>query len=160
MYQETVRKKLGRMIDELKVGDTARFSKKVTDREVHLYMGVTGDTNPIYIDRNYAGRTVFSEPIVPGVILMGLIVALISNDLPGKGSITVSQQVEFLAPVRWNDIVITEVEVTGIDRKKNRVTLKTTCTNQDGVVVVNGETVVMPPVRLKSIMSYAFEDYA
>ncbi len=145
MYQETVRKKLGRMIDELKVGDTARFSKKVTDREVHLYMGVTGDTNPIYIDRNYAGRTVFSEPIVPGVILMGLIVALISNDLPGKGSITVSQQVEFLAPVRWNDIVITEVEVTGIDRKKNRVTLKTTCTNQEGKVVLDGEALVMAP---------------
>ncbi len=160
MYQETVKKKIGRMIDELKVGDKARLSKKVTDREVHLYMGVTGDMNPIYIDRNYAGRTSFSEPIVPGVILMGLIVATISNELPGKGSITVSQYVEFTAPVRWNDMVTTEVEITAVDTKSNRVTLKTTCTVQDGTVVVRGESVVMPPVQLKSIMSYAFEDYS
>ncbi len=159
MYQETVKKKMGKMIDELKVGDKAKFTKKITDREIHLYMGVTGDTNPIYMDRNYAGRTQFEEPIVPGVILMGLIVATISNELPGNGSITVSQSVDFEAPVRWNDMVTTTVEIISIDKKKNRVVLRAICTNQKNETVVKSEVVVMPPIRLKPVMSYAFEDY-
>jgi acyl dehydratase len=159
MYQETVKRKLGKMIEELKVGDKARFSKKITDRDVHLYMGVTGDMNPIYIDRQYASRTHFEEPIVPGVILAGLIVALISNELPGKGSITVSQCVEYLAPVRWNDLVSTEVEIISIDQVKNRVVMNAVSKNQRGEIVVKGETTVMPPIRLRSAMSFAFEDY-
>jgi acyl dehydratase len=159
MYQETVKRKLGKMIEELKVGDKARFSKKITDRDVHLYMGVTGDMNPIYIDRQYASRTHFEEPIVPGVILAGLIVALISNELPGKGSITVSQCVEYLAPVRWNDLVSTEVEIISIDQVKNRVVMNAVSKNQRGEIVVKGETTVLPPIRLRSAMSFAFEDY-
>jgi len=159
VYQETTKRKLGKMIDDLQVGDKAKFSKKINDRDVHLYMGVTGDMNPIYIDRNYASRTHFKEPIVPGIILAGLIVATISNELPGQGTITVSQQFNFLAPVRWNEMITTEVEIVAIDRTKNRVTLQTTCRRQNGAVVVTGESVVLPPLRLKAIMSYAFEDY-
>ncbi len=159
MYQETTKRKLGRMIDSLKVGDKAKFSKKITDRDVHLYMGVTGDMNPIYIDRNYAERTHFKEPIVPGIILAGLIVATISNELPGQGTITVSQELNFVAPVRWNEMITTEVEIMAIDIERNRVQLKTTCRRLNGEPVVTGELVVMPPPRLKAIMSYAFEDY-
>lgn len=159
VYQETAKRKLGKMIDSLQVGDKAKFSKRINDRDIHLYMGVTGDLNPIYIDRNYASRTHFKEPIVPGIILAGLIVATISSELPGQGSITVSQQINFVAPVRWNEMITTEVEIIAVDRPKNRVTLKTTCRRQNGAMVVTGESVVMPPLCLKSIMSYAFEDY-
>lgn len=159
LYQETTKRKLGRMIESLQIGDKAKFSKRINDRDVHLYMGVTGDMNPIYIDRNYASRTHFKEPIVPGIILAGLIVAVISNELPGQGSITVSQQFNFMAPVRWKEMITTEVEVIAVDREKNRVTLRTVCRRQNGAMVVSGESVVMPPLRLKSIMSYAFEDY-
>lgn len=152
-------RKLGKTIDQLSVGDRGTCVKTVTDQDIYLYMGITGDFNPIYVDSEYASRTRFREPIVPGILLAGFIVAGISTELPGKGTITVSQHFNFVAPVRRGDVITTEIEVLEIRERENRVVLRTTARNQSGELVVTGKSEVMPPPRVPSVLSYAFEDY-
>ncbi|MDI7246273.1 MAG: MaoC family dehydratase [Bacillota bacterium] len=152
-------RKLGRTIDQLRVGDHGTFTKTITDQDIYLYMGITGDFNPIYVDSEYASRTRFREPIVPGILLAGLIVAGISTELPGKGTITVSQHFNFVAPAKRGDVITCEIELIEVRERENRVVLRTTARNQNGELVVTGKSEVMPPPKVPSVLSYAFEDY-
>lgn len=153
------RRQLGRRIEELAVGDRAVRSQRITDRDVYLYMGLTEDFNPIYVEREYAGRTAFATPIVPGILVAGHIVAALTGQLPGPGTITVAQRFNFIVPVRCGDTLTTELEVTEIKVKENRATLKTVTRNQDGIIVVIGESEVEPPPKLRPVLSDVFEGY-
>jgi 3-hydroxybutyryl-CoA dehydratase len=136
---------IGKTIDELKVGDTAEFTKTVSEADIYMYAGVTGDANPAHIDEVYASNTFFKTRIAHGMLLAGFISTVLGNKLPGYGTIYMKQEVEFLAPVRIGDTVTARAEVVEIIQDKNRVLLRTTCVNQDGVTVVDGEALVSPP---------------
>ena len=136
---------IGKTIDELKVGDVAEFTKTVSEADIYLYAGVTGDVNPAHIDEVYASKTFFKTRIAHGMLLAGFISTVIGNKLPGHGTIYIKQEVNFLGPVRIGDTVTARAEVVEVLEEKNRVKLRTTCVNQDGNTVVGGEALVSPP---------------
>ena len=136
---------IGKTIDELKVGDTAEFTKTVSEADIYLYAGVTGDANPAHIDEVHASKTFFKTRIAHGMLLGGFISTVLGNRLPGNGTVYMKQQLEFLAPVRIGDTVTARAEVVEVIKEKNRVRLRTTCLNQEGKMVVDGEALVSPP---------------
>jgi 3-hydroxybutyryl-CoA dehydratase len=135
---------MGRTFDQLEIGDTDRFSKTVTETDIYLFAGVSGDMNPAHIDESYAKGTFFKTRIAHGILSAGFISAVIGTRLPGPGTVYMHQSLNFLAPVRIGDTVTAMVEVVEKLEKK-RVRLKTTCVNQDGVLIIDGEALVSPP---------------
>jgi 3-hydroxybutyryl-CoA dehydratase len=136
---------IGKTIDEIKIGDTAEFSKTVSESDVYLYAGVTGDFNPAHINETYAAQTFFKTRIAHGILCAGFISTVIGTKLPGTGSIYIKQELNFLAPVRFGDTITARVEVIEINTDKNRVRLSTTCVNQKGTQVLDGEAIISPP---------------
>lgn len=136
---------IGKTIGELSVGDAAEFAKTVSEADVYMYAGVTGDFNPAHINESYAGNTFFKTRIAHGMLTAGFISAILGYQLPGPGTIYMKQALSFLAPVRIGDTITARAEVIEINEEKNRVRLKTTCTNQDGKQVLDGEAMVSPP---------------
>lgn len=137
----------GKTIDQISVGDSEKFSKTISESDVYLFAGVTGDFNPAHIDEEYAKNTYFKKRIAHGILSGGLISTVIGTKLPGPGSIYREQQLKFLAPVYIGDTVTAKVEVKEMNTEKNKITLQTTCHNQDGVMVVDGLAVIHPPMK-------------
>lgn len=136
---------IGKTIKELKVGESAVFSKTISESDVYLYAGVTGDLNPAHINEEYAKKTFFKTRIAHGMLSAGLISTVLGNELPGPGSVYIRQELNFLAPVHMGDTVTAIAEVIEILSEENRVKLKTSCINQNGVTVLDGEAVASPP---------------
>jgi 3-hydroxybutyryl-CoA dehydratase len=127
----------------LKVGDTASLTRKVTDADIRAFAEVSGDHNPIHLDDEYAATTRFGQRIAHGMFGASLISAVLGNELPGTGSIYLSQTLKFLAPVYLGDIVTARVTVTKIRDDKPIVTLECVCENQGGETLIKGEAVVL-----------------
>ncbi|MEJ2134808.1 MAG: MaoC family dehydratase [Desulfofustis sp.] len=136
---------IGKTIAELKVGEQASFSKTISESDVYLYAGITGDFNPAHVNEDYAQTTAFKTRIAHGMLTAGLISNLLGTRLPGPGSIYMSQSLKFLAPVTIGDTITATVEVIEILTEKKRVRLKTTCANQEGSIVLDGEALISPP---------------
>lgn len=136
---------IGKTIKELKVGERAEFTKTISESDVYLYAGVTGDLNPAHINEEYAKKTFFKTRIAHGLLSAGLISTVLGNELPGPGSVYIRQELNFLAPVHMGDTVTARAEVIEILSEENRVKLKTSCINQNGVTVLDGEAMVSPP---------------
>ena len=134
---------------ELAVGDSAERVFAVTDEAVRAFAAVSGDANPVHLDDAYAARTVFRGRVAHGMLLGGHISAVLANQLPGPGSIYLSQSLHFDAPVRIGDAVTVRVEVTAIDQTSRHAFLTTVCSVGDKVVA-RGEAVVIPPRRRKA----------
>jgi len=136
---------IGLPIDAIEVGDSAELTRRVTDEVIAEFVDAVGDYNPVHSDRDYAAGTMFKEPIAPGIWTAGLISAVIGTRLPGPGAIYLSQDLKFLKPVKFGDVVSARVLVVETNREKNRMRLTTVCTNQRGEEVLTGEALVMPP---------------
>ena len=132
-------------IDHLTVGQSASFSKTISEHDIYEFAGITGDLNPAHINEEYARNTHFRGRIAHGILSAGLISAAIAMQLPGPGSIYLGQTLKFTAPVRIGDTITATVTITELNTGKNRVKLHTVCTNQEGAVVIDGEASVMPP---------------
>ena len=135
----------GKTIEELKVGDTARFSKTISESDVYMFAGVTGDLNPAHVNEEYAKGTFFKTRIVHGMLTASLISTVVGTMLPGPGTVYMRQEVSFLAPVKFGDTITAIAEVAEIIADKKRVRLKTYCINQENQTVVDGEALVSPP---------------
>ena len=128
----------------VKVGDRAEFEKTVTAEDVARFADVTGDTNPLHRDPDYAAKTRFGECIAHGMLSAGFISAALGTKLaPDCCVVYLSQSLRFLRPVKIGETVRAVVEVKGTDSQKRIVTLETDCFNQDGEPVVKGEAVVL-----------------
>lgn len=138
---------LGKTIDELHIGQTAQFSKTVSETDVYLFAGITGDFNPAHVNQAYAEKTTFKTRIAHGMLSAGFISNVLGNTLPGPGTIYIQQVLNFRAPVSIGDTITASAEVIEINHEKKRVRLKTICTNQDDTVVLEGEATVSPPRR-------------
>ncbi len=134
----------GKTIKEIKIGDKASIAKTITEGDVYLFAGITGDQNPAHINEEVAKNTIFKGRIAHGMLLAGLISAVLGMQLPGPGTIYMGQDLKFTAPVRFGDTITAQVEVIEIIKEKI-VKLETTCTNQEGAFVVEGTAIVMPP---------------
>ena len=135
----------GKSIDELKVGDSAQISKTITEEVINDFARVTGDFNPVHLDQAYAEKTFFKGRIAHGLFSVGLLSTVLGNILPGHGTIYLSQEIKFLAPVRIGDTITAKVEVIELVPEKNRAKFRTTCINQDRKIVVDGIAWAMPP---------------
>jgi acyl dehydratase len=126
----------------LKVGDVARRSRIVTERDIELFTELTGDRNPLHYDREAAQQSRFGGLIVQGGITSGLLNAIVAEDLPGPGSVFLHVDWSFNAPVRPGDEITAEVEVLEVREDKPITRLRTTITNGEGTVVLDGTALV------------------
>ena len=133
-------------IDQLQPGMSASIAKTVTEADIILFAGISTDVNPAHLDEEYAKGTMFGGRIAHGMLSAGFISAVLANKLPGPGTIYLSQTLKFKAPVRPGDTVTATVTVKEVNVAKNRVTLDTVCTVA-GKVVIEGESLMMPPAR-------------
>jgi 3-hydroxybutyryl-CoA dehydratase len=133
-------------IEDLKVGMTTSFAKTITEADIVLFAGVSGDNNAMHINEEFAAKTAFKGRIAHGMLSASVISAAIANKLPGPGTIYLSQSLRFRAPVRPGDTVLAHVTVTEVITERRRVSLRTECMVADQVVI-DGEALVMTTSR-------------
>jgi 3-hydroxybutyryl-CoA dehydratase len=126
-----------------KAGDAVTRTKTITDEDIRAFAELSGDRNPVHLDDEYASGTRFGRRIAHGMLAASLISATLANELPGSGSVYLSQTLRFVAPVFPGDTVTAHVEVTKVREDKPIVTLETVCTNQRGEKLIEGEAVVL-----------------
>ncbi|HET6597815.1 MAG TPA: MaoC family dehydratase [Anaerolineales bacterium] len=127
----------------LNPGEKASRTTTITDEMIRAFAALSGDNNPVHLDDTYARTTRFGRRIAHGMIAAGLISATLANDLPGPGTVYLSQTLQFKAPVFPGETLTTTVEVKSVRADKPIATLATSCKNQDGKVVLEGEAVVL-----------------
>jgi acyl dehydratase len=127
----------------LKIGDSASFQKTITADDIERFAELTGDRNPVHLDDDFARRTRFGRRIAHGMLGASLISAALAQELPGRGTIYLSQTLQFTAPIYPNDTITAQVVITNIREDKPIVTLETICVNQRGETVIRGEAVVL-----------------
>ena len=128
--------------EDIKVGDDASISRTITEAHIVAFAGLTGDMNPLHVDAEYAAKSMFGERIAHGMLVAGLISAVIGNDLPGPNSIYLGQELKFTAPVKIGDTLTVTVTVTEKRDDKRIIKLRTIATNQRGEMVVDGSAVI------------------
>ena len=133
----------GYYLEDLQVGMSDSFAKTVTEADVVLFAGITGDSNPIHINEEFAAQTMFKGRIVHGEFSGGLISAVLGTRLPGPGSVFITQSLRFKAPVRIGETVTAIVTVKEVNTERRRVTLATQCTVKDKVVVEGEATMLV-----------------
>jgi 3-hydroxybutyryl-CoA dehydratase len=127
----------------ISIGETASLSKTISEADIVLFAGVTGDFNPLHLDAEYAKTTRFGERIAHGLLTAGLISAVLGTRLPGPGAIYLGQTLNFRKPVKIGDTITATAKVSSFDPEKRIVKLETNCYNQDGVLVLGGEAVLL-----------------
>jgi 3-hydroxybutyryl-CoA dehydratase len=131
----------------LTIGDKTEFTKSISSEDVVLFAKVSGDDNPVHLDEEYAKQTMFKQRIAHGFLVGSLISAAIAKNLPGNGTIYLSQNLKFLAPVFLNDTITAHLEVLDFP-KGNQVVLSTVCKNQDQKIVIEGTALVLAPKNI------------
>jgi 3-hydroxybutyryl-CoA dehydratase len=129
----------------LEIGMKATRTKTISAEDVETFARISGDTNPVHLDDAYAATTRFGKRIAHGMLTAAIISALLANDLPGPGTIYLSQTLNFKAPVYLGETLTATVELIAYRPKRRIATFKTSCHNQDGKLVLEGEAVVLTP---------------
>ena len=137
--------------DEIAIGDTATYTRLITNQEVEAFAAISGDHNPLHLDPDYAASTPFGECIAHGMLTGALISAAIAMQLPGPGSVYLNQSLQFRAPVLLGDTLTVTLEVTEKHGKRPWVTLSCTVENQDGKAVAKGEAQVAAPTEKETV---------
>ncbi|MBV6685379.1 MaoC family dehydratase N-terminal domain-containing protein [Bacillus sp. JRC01] len=153
------KRKPGRKIKDMTIGEKLTLTEKIEDNELLLYLGLTNDANPLYIQHDYASQTPFKKPIVPSIMLTGIITSAVSKYLPGPGSHITEQSIQFHKPVYHYATVRFLFEVKEIDLKAHSVIIEVTADNEDDERVVTGRISVCPPHRLEKMNSHALENF-
>src|SRR5664279_1562426 len=136
----------GYYLEDLSPGMTELYAKTVTDADVVLFAGISGDVNPVHLNQEFADRTMFRGRIAHGMLTASFISTVIGTKLPGPGCIYVSQNLKFKAPVRVGDTVNARVTINSVDEARARIAVETTCT-VGNVVAIAGEAVLLMPRR-------------
>ena len=131
--------------DQLQIGDSASFTKTVSEADVYLFAGITGDLNPAHVNAVAAAEVMFKQRIAHGMLTASFISTVLAMRMPGPGTIYLGQNLQFRAPVLFGDTITARVECVEKIEARRWARFKTTVTNQDGKVVVDGEATVIPP---------------
>ena len=129
--------------ENIKVGDTASFSKTITEYDVYGFAGITGDFNPVHINNEKAKESIFGERIAHGMLSASLISTVLGTHLPGEGTVYLGQDIKFKLPVKFGDTLTAKVEVLEKNDDKRIIKLLTQVHNQDGKIVVDGVATVL-----------------
>ena len=136
----------GYQFEDLSPGMSEVFSKTITEADLLMFAGVSGDTNPIHLDEEFASGTMFESRIAHGMLTASLVSTVLGTKLPGPGCVYVSQSIKFLAPVRIGDTVVARASVGELQTERRRVFMTTICTVGEKKVL-DGEAVLMVPIR-------------
>ncbi|OTN86377.1 MaoC family protein [Enterococcus sp. 7E2_DIV0204] len=138
-------RKLGKTIEDIEEGDSLSLTESIEDKDLLLYLGLTNDANPLYIQHDYAQKTEYGKPIVPSIMLMGIITSAISKHLPGPGSHVVNFSVNFVEPVFHYETLTFQFEVIKVDKMKDVVTISIEAVNEEENRVLDAVVMVQPP---------------
>lgn len=133
----------GYYLEDLQVGMSAVYSKTVTEADIIMFAGVSGDTNPVHLDEAFAAETPFKGRIAHGMLGASLLSTVFGTKLPGPGCIYISQDLRFKAPVRIGDTVVAKVTISEIVPEKRRVTFACECRVGDTVVIDGAATLMV-----------------
>ncbi len=132
-----------RRFKDIKVGDKAFMSKTITEHDIYTYAGLVGDFNPVHVNEEEAKKTMFGGRIAHGMLVAGFVSTVLGTGLPGAGTIYITQNLKFLAPVRIGDTITAEVEILEKYEEKKRFKVRTRVYNQEGKTVLDGDALVM-----------------
>jgi 3-hydroxybutyryl-CoA dehydratase len=144
----------GRYIEDLSVGMTGVYSKTVTEADILMFSAVSGDTNPVHLDQEFASRTLFKGRIAHGMLSASFLSTVFGTKLPGPGAIYLSQHLKFTGPVRIGDTVIARVCVEEIDRGRNNVRFSCLCT-VGKKTVIEGDALLRVAARVNHLLPAA-----
>ena len=133
-------------VEDLEIGMSRMLERQITQNDIVLFSQVSGDKNPVHLDEEYAQQTIFGKRIAHGMLTASLISAVIAEQLPGHGTVYLSQTLKFIRPVLPGQLVITSVIVSNIEYSNRRVKLDCKC-KVDEKVVLAGEAIVLAPSR-------------
>jgi len=136
----------GFYLEDLKVGQTAVYAKTITDADIVLFAGISGDTNPLHLNSEFADGSRFEGRVAHGMLTASFISAVIGTKLPGPGCIYMSQNIRWTAPVRAGDTVVARATISEINHERQRVLMNTVCTVRDEIVL-EGECLTKVPAR-------------
>ncbi len=142
---------------EWKEGDSASFTKTITDADVVLFAALSGDINPVHLNEEFAAKTRFGRRIAHGMLIAGMVSAVLGTKMPGTGAIYAGQTIRFTRPVYLGDTITATATIISYDRDRGKMVLETICRNQDGEIVLSGEADVRykPDAAMKSISMLA-----
>ncbi len=153
------KRKLGKKLKDIQVGDSYSTTAKVQDKDLLLYLGITDDANPLYIQHDYASQTPFKQPLVPPVMLNGLVTSAVSMQLPGPGCHITEKHIRYPKPVyHYSEINIT-LEVTDINEAEHVVSIKVTGWDEDQNEVITGTIEVCTAYEPESMNARSLENF-
>lgn len=153
------KRKLGMTLKDIQIGETYTAIKVMEDKELLLYLGLTNDANPLYIQHDYASQTPYKAPIVPSVLLFGMVSSIVSMHLPGPGSHITQHEMTFPKPVLHQTEVRFNLEVIAIDEKDHTVSINVIGYDVDGDKVIIGKLQVCPPYKPNSLTATSLENF-
>ncbi|MCS1351604.1 MaoC/PaaZ C-terminal domain-containing protein [Mechercharimyces sp. CAU 1602] len=148
----------GKRWDELKIGESVHEKKVLAVRDIVLYLGLTDDTNPVFVEANYVHQTPYEQLLVPSGLLSGWVESLISTKLPGAGSLICAQSLTFPKQVTHGERVECSLEVIHKDEIQQRISVAVHIQNEQSEDVTVGEIQVIPPIT-KSILQQTYDNF-
>ncbi|WP_102691079.1 MaoC/PaaZ C-terminal domain-containing protein [Rummeliibacillus pycnus] len=143
------KRKLGKQLEELSVGESIQLTEKIEDKDLLLYLGITNDNNPLYIQHDYAAQTTYEKPVVPTIMLIGIVTSAISKYLPGAGSYIREQTFQFPKPLYHYETIQIQLIVEQINLVDREIIIKVEGTNDKEEIVLVGTVVAIPPIHPK-----------
>ncbi len=143
------KRKLGKQLEELSVGESIQLTEKIEDKDLLLYLGLTNDSNPLYIQHDYAALTSYEKPVVPTIMLTGFVNSAISKYLPGAGSYISEQTFRFPKPLYHYETIQIQLTVEHIDTMKREVVVNVRGNNSNEEIILEGTVTVVPPIHPK-----------
>ncbi|MCA0171611.1 MaoC family dehydratase [Bacillus sp. RAR_GA_16] len=154
------KRKLGRMLEEISVGEKLEVTEKIEDRDLLLYLGLSNDNNPLFIQHDYASMTPFKKPIVPQIMLLAIVTGAISKYLPGPGSSIKKQEVTYETPVHHYETLHFQFEVVKVLMEAHEVEISVKGVNESGNPILEGIFTVSPPYPAKPLTkSTSFDNF-
>ncbi|WP_438311450.1 MaoC family dehydratase [Sporosarcina sp. FA9] len=149
----------GRKIEDISIGEKLKLTEKIEDKDLLLYLGLTNDSNPLYIQHDFASQTTYEKPIVPTIMLTGILTSATSKYLPGPGSHVVEQHLLFPLPVFHYATIDFLLEVIEVKLDENRIIVKVEALNEENEIVITGTITVAPPKVLDLLTSQAMDNF-
>lgn len=140
--------KIGKTIDEIKEGDSLSVTEIIETKDILLYLGLTNDTNPLYLQYDYSQETYYKKPIVPTVLLVGILTSNVSKHLPGPGSHVVDIEINMIQPVYHNATVTFDFKVKRLDKRREQVIVGVEGKDIKGEPLLQAELIVIAPSKL------------
>ena len=136
----------GKSINEIKIGDTASFQKTISESDIYLFAGITGDFNPAHVNSEESKKNIFGKRVAHGMLIASFICPVLGMQLPGTGTIHLGQELKFVKPTFIGDTIKAVLKVVEIIKEKNIIILETVCLNQNKEIVMEGKATVRPPL--------------